>query len=309
MIEPWCVFVQLDRERCGMSDSSLLQPQDRRQILRPGLEVAVPSARADNLLIESGFVASLVSMPEESRTCVGLLGRGGLIRGRPVAGGLRWSYFTLSEVAVWLIPPSDKSLSSARLQAQESMCVSQLALVAMCNARHHLAQRCAQWLMRFEHYLGSTIRITHAFLAEIIGVRRSGISTVLHAWQQEGVITQGHGQITVLDREGLRQKACSCPMIAANPDSDLSAIRLESEQLLQPSGICPPDRERPDHPNVAVARQLSVEFAQERAKLLRLQQITYGLMHGVKEEMTAIQGELQKTSLGLQRAQSVLVGN
>ena len=178
--------------------------------------------------------------------------------------------------------------------------MSQLALVAMCNARHNLSERCAQWLMRFAHYLGSTIPITHAFLAEIIGVRRAGISTVLHGWQQERLISQGHGQITVLDQEGLRRKACTCPMIAATADSAISA------KLLRPSGLSRVVGDEPVHPEVVVARQLSLEFAQVRARHLTLKKMTYGLLNGMLEGVTAMQGELRRANLGLRQAQSVL---
>jgi hypothetical protein len=289
-----------------MADRLMLPTQDQLEMLSPRKEILAPAFLAGGLLIESGYVATLVSMQGASRTCVGLLGEGSLIGARENEDGLRWSYFTLSDVAVRPIRPGAEPLSSAQLQAQHAQCVSQLALVAMCNARHNLAQRCAQWLMRFSHHLGSTIQITHEFLAEIIGVRRSGISTVLHTWQQEGLIMQRHGQITVADQEGLRRRACSCPMIEANADPAVSAALFQGEILQPPSGLALLDKARPVS-DITAVRQLSIEFAQERARFLTLQQTTHALVHGMREKMNAMQGELQSTSLGLQRAQSVSV--
>jgi CRP-like cAMP-binding protein len=288
-----------------MPDHVRLEAQHRRERLAPREEVFAPSCQSGSLLIESGFVATLVSMREAHRTCVGLLGAGCLIAERDKADGLRWSYFALSEVAVRLIPTTAGSLSPARLQAQDSLCVSQLALVAICNARHNLAERCAQWLMRFAHYLGSTIQITHAFLAEIIGVRRSGVSTVLHAWQQEGVITQGHGQITVLDHDALRRKACSCPMIAATAQPAMSAEPLQGEILAGLSDIGRHVGGKPVHASIAAARQLSVEFAEAQARHMGLQRTTYGLLHGMLDGVTAMQGELEKTNLGLRQVRGL----
>lgn len=289
-----------------MPDRLQLEFQDRREVLPSRNEIFAPASHAGSLLIEGGFVASLVSMQDASRTCVGLLGEGSLIAARDRADGLRWSYFTLSEVAVRLIPSTAELLSPERLQAQDSLCLSQLAMVAMCNARHNLAERCAQWLMRFSHHLGSTIPITHAFLAEIIGVRRAGVTTVLHAWQQERVITQGHGQITVIDQEGLRRKACSCPMIAATAGSATSAEIMRGEISQRPSETASLVGDEPVHPRVAAARQLGIQFAQEWAEHIRLQQTTHALMHGMLQGVTAMRGELLKTNLRLQKAQSVL---
>src|SRR5579872_1537520 len=94
-----------------------LWTQDQLQMLSPRNEILAPASLAGSLLIESGGVATLVSMQGASRTCVGLLGEGSLIGARENEDGLRWSYFTLSDVAVRLIPPGAEPLSSAQLQA------------------------------------------------------------------------------------------------------------------------------------------------------------------------------------------------
>src|SRR5215472_3513884 len=135
-----------------MPDHLRLEADHRRDVVPPREEIFAAPSHAGSLIIESGYVATLVSMQGANRTCVGLLGEGGLITGRDRADGLRWSYYTLSDVALRLIPQTAELLPAAQLQAQDALCVSQLALVAVCNARHNLAERCAQWLMRFSHY-------------------------------------------------------------------------------------------------------------------------------------------------------------
>jgi Mn-dependent DtxR family transcriptional regulator len=52
--------------------------------------------------------------------------------------------------------------------------------------------------------------MTHEFLAEMLGVRRSTVSEVLEPFQKEGLIRYSRGKITVLDREGLKAGACEC---------------------------------------------------------------------------------------------------
>lgn len=213
----WCLMARFNWGKQTMLNIVWQEPPDGHEVIPPRQEIFVSPALPHSLLIESGFVATLVSVQGAKRTCVGLLGEGSLLIGRDNADGLQWSYFALSEVTVRGLRPAAGLLSLAQLQAQNSLCVSQLALTAICNAQHIMAERCAQWLMRFARYIGPTVPVTHGFLAEAIGVRRSGVSSVLHRWQQEGLIGQGHGHITVLDPEGLRRKACSCPMIASAP--------------------------------------------------------------------------------------------
>jgi CRP-like cAMP-binding protein len=82
---------------------------------------------------------------------------------------------------------------------------------AACNARHELPERLARWLSMMRDRLDTDeLPLTQELLAEMLGVRRPGVSVVASALQTTGVIRQGRGRITVLDREGLRAEACAC---------------------------------------------------------------------------------------------------
>jgi len=55
-----------------------------------------------------------------------------------------------------------------------------------------------------------SFRVTHEFLAFMLGVRRVGITTAAAALQRQGLVRYSRGDITVLDRQGLKAAACSC---------------------------------------------------------------------------------------------------
>lgn len=83
--------------------------------------------------------------------------------------------------------------------------------IAACNARHELPGRLARWLLMSRDRIdGDDLPVTQEFLSAMLGVRRAGISVVANALQSQGLIRQSRGRITLLDRAGLEEKACSC---------------------------------------------------------------------------------------------------
>ena len=89
--------------------------------------------------------------------------------------------------------------------------ISQLATSAACLRFHLIEPRLARWLLMSEdHAEAKSFRVTHEFLAFMLGVRRVGITTAAGALQRAGLIEYHRGGITVLDRKGLEAAACSC---------------------------------------------------------------------------------------------------
>jgi CRP-like cAMP-binding protein len=89
-----------------------------------------------------------------------------------------------------------------------------LALMAQsvaCNALHDVNQRCARWLlMTHDRVGGDTLLLTQEYLATMLGVRRSSVTGVAKALQQEGLIKYSRGRIVILDRPGLLRLSCEC---------------------------------------------------------------------------------------------------
>jgi CRP-like cAMP-binding protein len=88
---------------------------------------------------------------------------------------------------------------------------SQLAQTAACNRYHKLDARMARWLLMTQDRASSgTFRLTHQFLAYMLGARRAGVTEAAGQLQSNNLIRYARGRLTVLDRTRLEQRACPC---------------------------------------------------------------------------------------------------
>jgi len=93
--------------------------------------------------------------------------------------------------------------------------VNMLGQLAACNRLHGVYQRCARWLLMTQDRVGKAdIRLTHEFLAMMLGTDRSGVSIAAATLQNAGFIKYAHGVITVLNRAGLEDASCECYDVA-----------------------------------------------------------------------------------------------
>jgi CRP-like cAMP-binding protein len=87
----------------------------------------------------------------------------------------------------------------------------QVSQAVACNGLHSVHQRCCRWLLMTQDRAHSDVfQMTHEFLAEMLGVRRSTVSEVLEPFQEKGLIRYSRGRFTVLDRDGLMAGSCEC---------------------------------------------------------------------------------------------------
>ena len=88
---------------------------------------------------------------------------------------------------------------------------NQVAQSAACNHFHAIQQRCCRWmLMTHDRMASDEFLLTQEFLAMMLGVQRTGVSAAAAALQRAGLIRYRRGIVTILDRRGLRQRACEC---------------------------------------------------------------------------------------------------
>jgi CRP-like cAMP-binding protein len=86
--------------------------------------------------------------------------------------------------------------------------MTQITQTALSNGRSTIEERLARWLLMAHDRMDSPeIGLTHEFLAVMLGVRRSGVTTALQELERKGLIGHRRSFITIIDREGLEERS------------------------------------------------------------------------------------------------------
>jgi CRP-like cAMP-binding protein len=85
-----------------------------------------------------------------------------------------------------------------------------------CNGMHNIEQRCCRWLLMTRDRVDSDdIKLSHEFLALMLGVRRPSVTEVLGPLQAANLVRSNRGTISIIDRKGLEARVCECYWIMA----------------------------------------------------------------------------------------------
>ena len=102
--------------------------------------------------------------------------------------------------------------------------IAETGQVGACNRLHPLRSRLCRWLLSvLDRVPGSTLPVTHEVIANLLGVRREGVTQELGMLRQQGLIHYYRGHIQVLDRRGLEALACECHAIVKKAHDYLPA--------------------------------------------------------------------------------------
>lgn len=89
--------------------------------------------------------------------------------------------------------------------------ITQMAQTAVCNRHHSLDQQLCRWLLlSLDRLQGSELVMTQELIANMLGVRREGVTEGATRLQKAGLIRYARGRITILDRAGLEERTCEC---------------------------------------------------------------------------------------------------
>ena len=101
--------------------------------------------------------------------------------------------------------------------------ITQMAQTAVCNRHHTVEQQLCRWLLlSLDRLPSNRLAMTQELIANMIGVRREGVTEAAGQLQKSGLLHYSRGHITALDRSGLEKRVCEC----------YAVVKRESDRLL-----------------------------------------------------------------------------
>ena len=185
--------------------------------------------------LETGIASTTTQVRREVPIEVGITGREGVVNLPLLIGSDRSPSDTFMQVGGTGHRIRSEMLRSAMRQSESlttlllrsvHVFLVQVSSTVLANGRATISERLARWLlMARDRVDGERIRLTHEFLATMLGVHRPGVTVAMRDFERRGLLRRGRGEITMLDREGLETEAngyygvaeAECHRIFSNP--------------------------------------------------------------------------------------------
>ncbi len=195
-------------------------------IYEPGVElnhVYFPTTAIVSLLyvMENGASAEIAVVGNEGIVGIALFMGGGTVPNRAVVQSAGHAYRMKGRV-LKLEFTGHGALQPLLLRYTMAL-LTQMAQTAVCNRHHTVDQQLCRWLLlSLDRLPANELHMTQELIANMLGVRREGVTEAAGRLQSAGLIRYSRGHITVLDRPGLEARVCEC----------YEVVRKEFQRLL-----------------------------------------------------------------------------
>ena len=172
-------------------------------------------------VMENGASAEIAVVGNEGIIGIALFMGGGTMPNRAVVQSAGYAY-RLKGSLIQKAFTQQGSMMRLLLRYTQSL-ITQMSQTAVCNRHHTIDQQLCRWLLLSLDRLDSNdLVMTQELIANMLGVRREGVTEAAGKLQQAGLIHYSRGHIHMLDRAGLEARVCECYQV----------VKTESDRLL-----------------------------------------------------------------------------
>jgi CRP-like cAMP-binding protein len=198
-----------------------LLPYIEQVTLPLGKVLYEPGVKMDNVYFPSSAIISLLYALENGSTAeIAVVGNEGIVGISIFMGGESTSSRAVVQSAgIGYRIPSRIILNEFNnagpvmhlLLRYTQALITQMSQTAVCNRHHSLDQQFCRWLLlSLDRLTSNQLKMTQELIANMLGVRREGITEAALKVQKAGFIKYTRGHITILDRTGLENRTCEC---------------------------------------------------------------------------------------------------
>jgi len=181
-------------------------------------------------VMENGASAEIAVVGNDGMIGVALFMGGSTMPNRAVVQSAGYAYRLRAHLLMLEFDRSGGRRSGALnhlLLRYTQVLITQMAQTAVCNRHHSVDQQLCRWLLlSLDRLASNELIMTQELIANMLGVRREGVTEAAGKLQRARLIDYNRGHITVLDRPGLESRVCECYQV----------VKTESDRLL-PSGM------------------------------------------------------------------------
>jgi CRP-like cAMP-binding protein len=166
--------------------------------------------------IDRGIASVLATGAAGPHIEIGMIGREGVTGLTAIMGAQLSPYDTFMQIpgAGWQAPIEAVAAAldtnvvfRKRILDYAQAFLAHVSATAAVNAHNKLVERLARWLLVSRDRTDTDdLSLTHDFIAQMLGVRRAGVTVALQELEERGLIKAGRGQVRILDRDGLRAR-------------------------------------------------------------------------------------------------------
>lgn len=207
-----------------------------------------PAQPIEQVYFPTNCLISLLTAVDKHRTLeVGMVGNEGMV-GMPLALGINASGVRalVQGTGTALCMTAKRFMTEFRRSPPLQHAVfrythflmAQVSQTAACNRFHNTNARLARWLLMTGDRLGAhEFHLTQEFLADMLGIRRVGVTKAASVLQQKKLIEYRRGHLSILDRQGLEAAACTCYRVVKDLQDILQKQPApETAQRIAPRG-------------------------------------------------------------------------
>lgn len=172
-------------------------------------------------VMENGSSAEIAIVGNDGIVGVALFMGGGTMPNRAVVQSAGQAYRLRGQILVQAFNRHG-AIHHLLLRYTQAL-ITQMAQTAVCNRHHSIDQQLCRWLLlSLDRLPSNELNMTQELIANMLGVRREGVTEAAGKLQQAGLINYSRGRIVVLDRPGLETRVCECYQV----------VKTESDRLI-----------------------------------------------------------------------------
>jgi CRP-like cAMP-binding protein len=217
-------------------------PEEERARVFPDLELVQmplgdvlysPDKQIKHVYFPTTAIVSLLHVMESGASAeIAVVGKEGIVGISLFMGGETTSSWAVVQSAGYAYRLTGQRLKNEFFRAEKlqrlllrytQALMTQMAQTAVCNRHHTVDQQLCRWLLlSLDRLPSNELTMTQELIANMLGVRREGVTEAAGRLQHDGLIRYVRGKITVLDRKGLEKRVCECYRV----------VKIETDRLM-----------------------------------------------------------------------------